>query len=367
MGAFVGAVTSPFLRRRKGRIGQERIVEHTPAPALAGATIRFAASNDLVIMCGPNATTTVQISKNAGASWGGLVIAAPNVIGNNAAAGHCLVTKPWNIYVALGANPHQNNGFDSAGVRPATGGSSVRINRDGNFSNELYTVAGAPLETLAYTEDGTYFCAMGAKVAGVAECAGGRVGVAVEFFDFACTAANGMSTIIPLVDPNTPFGAAFIGCEASAALDAFQAHKVWRISAASWGHKAINVPAIVGVHGHEGFQRNEVIIFSDASNPNIIRSRDYGETWEKIAIGAGAVGPTKDIYRYGRFLYCLMRDAPRIMRSRTMGATWEQNPIQFPSGTAVPDVHINHAGEHWIFCHDGAANRIYHIKHPMDI
>lgn len=366
MGAFVGAVTSPFFRRRKGRIGREVVVEHTPAPALGGATVRFAASNGSIVVCGPNAAASVQVSKNSGASWAALGIVAPDVIGNNATAGHCLVAKPFNPYVALGANPHQNNALDAAGNHPGIGGAAMRINRDGNFNNELYTVAGAPQESIAYTEDGTYFCTVGAKVAGVAECAGGRVGVAVEFFDFPCTAANGMSTVIPLVDPNTPFAAAFIGCEASAALDVFQAHKMWRVTAATWGHRAINVPAIVGVSGHEGFQRNEVIIFSDASNPNIIRSRDYGETWEKIAI-TGAVGPTKDIYRYGRFLYCLMRDSPRVMRSRTMGATWEQNPIQLPSGTAVPDVCIVHDNENWIFCHDGAANRIYHIKHPMDI
>ena len=368
MGAFVGDFTSPFFRRRKGRIGQDKVVEHTPAPALAGAEFRFAASNGIIIMCGPNAATTVQISKDSGASWAGLGVVAPDFIGNLATGGHPAAAKPFNIFVAQGASPQNNNAIDTVGAHPGIGGGSIRFNRDGNFNVEVYTVANAPQESIAYTEDGTYFCSVGAKLAGLAECAGGRVGVAVEFFDFACTAANGMATVIPLtLDPNTPFEASFIGCEASAAGDAFQPHKIWRIGAGSWGHKGINVPAIVGNPSREAIQRGAVIIFTDAANPVIMRSVDYGETWTEITMTGGAVGPTKDLFRYGRFAYILMRDTPRIMRSRNNGTTWEQSPVQLISATAIPDVACMHNGDRMIFCHDGAANRIYKFKHANDI
>ena len=368
MGAFVGDKTSPFFRRRKGRVGQDKVVEHTPAPALAGVEIRFAASNGAIIVCGVNAATSVQVSKNNGASWGALAIVAPDFIGNGAVNGHCLVAKPFNIYVAQGANPQNNNALDGAGAHPGIGGASIRINRDGHFNVETFTVAGAPQESIAYTEDGTYFCTVGAKVAGNAECGGGKVGVAAELFDFPCTAANGMATVAALNDPNTPYEAAFIGAEASAAGDALQIHKIWRLpTAATWGHRGIITGAIVGNPTREIMQIGRVIIFTDSNNPVICRSLDYGETWTEIAMTGGANGPTKDIFRYGRFLYMLMRDAPRIMRSRNKGTTWEQSPVQLISGTAIPDVACMHNGDRMIFCHDGAANRIYKFKHAMDI
>lgn len=361
MGAFVSDKTSPFLRRRKGRVGQDTIVEHTPAPALAGAAFRFAASNGVIIACGPNAATSIQVSKNSGASWSALALIAPNFIGNSSESGPCLIDKPNNIYVAQTPN---NTALDGAGAHPGIGGAVTRIARDGNFSTEAYTVAGAPQESLAYTSDGTYFCSVGAKVAANAECAGGRVGVAVEFFDFPAT--THMSSVIALQDPRIPFEASFIGAEGSAALDPFQAHKFWRVSAATWAHKGINVPAIVGVSSRAGLQRDALIIFTDTANARIVRSLDHGETWTLINMG-GLNSPTRDMFRHGRFIHMILRDAARVRRSRNNGTTWEDSPVQLPSGTAVPDISCVHNGERYIFCHDGAANRIYKFKHANDI
>jgi hypothetical protein len=97
-----------------------------------------------------------------------------------------------------------------------------------------------------------------------------------------------------------------------------------------------------------------------------VRSFNYGVTFSALVNVTGA-GPANAIWRYGNRFFVCGRDIPRLRISKNFGTTWSTNPVALPSATAIPSAICEHQEQRYVFCNDGAINRVYIHKPYMDI
>lgn len=360
MGAFVGAVTSPFLRRRKGRIGADKWIEKT-APTYAGAEIQFAAGNHIALVCCPNASTTYQWNDTQGdGAWTSVALLVNQRIGNVEGPKKDGRMRPFFEDMDFETWNEQQS-FNTGGILSGTGGALYFISAEGRFAKSAVIVPGRPQEDIAWTNDGKYFMSAGAAGAGLVTCRGGLNPAAPESFTYASAVANGCASIHPLDDPANPYPNFIVGDNSDAAVRPF--HRITRKDAV-WSSVDIDSGMISGFIPQKWIQHRDLVI-GIGSKPAIARSTDLAKSFTSVASGGGT--QVNDIWRYGNRLFLACQDHPRLRISKDYGKTWINNPTALPSGTAIPSATAEQWNTRYLFCHDGAVNRLYIHKPYTDI
>lgn len=357
MGAFCSAKNSLFRRRRKGRNGPDIWTERT-APPLAGAEVRYAGANNSLLVCGVNAGITCQVSKDGAGTWAALAYVPPSFVGN-ALLGQCMRQRPFSPELPAAAQDR----LDGVGAHPAVGGTCQSIDKDGNFVLEIYTVAGAPQESLDWQPTGEYILSGGANVAGNLKMRGARIGGGSEEFNIP-SAHTQIGQIDAFVDPLTPYPAWLAASSRGAGL-VRSFFKIRRRALNDWTFREIAQP-FASFDAGDFIQRGEFILSMDRANANLLRSLDYGETWTRIDLTAQN-SRFHRIFRHGGRLFILAEDAPRVRVSSDGGSTWAAFTPALPSATARPQQFAVFDEERYIFCADGAGNRTYKLKTRNEI
>lgn len=353
MGAFVGVKISPFLRRRKGRVGTDRIIEKT-APTFAGAALNVVAANWNGMICSPGGSIggagSYQYNKDFGLSaWTSVAMGASQWIGNSDQTRHVAEMRPLGDY-----NNYQR--ISVAGIHSGIGGAIFAIDENLRFILENTTIANAPQEGIGWQPNGKIFCTAADPVANISKCRGGQSQTSPETVDISVEAgATGLHTILPLLIPNDDR-------QIWIASDVGPSRFLLRITrtetpSAVWAKSFQVAGPVAGLHITKFLQRG-ALIFGVGPLKDGVRSLDYGVTFSAI-LDVGH-GPISDLHRYGNRLYAMQTTSPRLRISRNNGTTWQTDTTALPSGTAVPDSYlVDPWGNRWIFCHDGAINRLY--------
>ena len=380
MGAFVSNVTSPFFRRRKGRVGRD-IWTQTGTPPFAGARIKSAAMNHICMICAPNASNSWAKSADGGATWTTHTLPANNFIGNALEGANCIAVRPY--YEKLDIDQwHLQLAFYAVGAITGVGGGSWLIKPEGTTANPGFTVPNRPQEAISWSDDGAVFMSTGSSDAGgLMHSRGGRNFFAVPAADQFTMGSN---------PPNngawsskwwrgTPSNAGrsrpgeyyFLSSSSDADQNFLYARRKVVPSEPTWDNLDIVNPMNGNTMSEWLVYRDGRIIMGIGSTAVLqevgVRSIDFAVSWN-IMPGV-ATSPRYDIWRYGGRVYVCGRDVPRIVISRNNGVSWAAHPSQLPSATAIPTKKAIHpfTGEFYIFAHDGAVNRVYKFRPYLEI
>lgn len=372
MGAFVAQKVSPFLRRRKGRVGLDVWAEKT-APTFAGAEINSAAGNYLCMICAPNASGTWQHNDTQGeGAWVSHSMPALAFIGNSALTRGHIIDRPFfeKLDIELW---HLQCSFAITGIITGTGGGIWYITPDGKTVFAITSVAGVPQEAVAFEDNGRYCIVVGAL------SGPNMLGRGGEFFS-----PNPIS--IPSEPGSLGFRSATFLPDSLAAKHAQGSpprsrttpvflcgdtstgqpiRKLHRKADTTWEqYKQDTNPSTGNEITSWLILPGRCLVVGVSSNATGgLRSVDGATTWEAISPNAG---PINGVWNYGNRLYCITRDAPRFLVSYDWGKTWAASTA-LPSGTAVPSQHVFHYEKRFVFCHDGAVNRLYTMRNYGEI
>ena len=359
MGAFVGNVTSPFFKRRKGRIGKDVWIEKI-APIYAGAEIKMAVGNHQALICCPNFAVDYQYNLTGGNdAWISVALPAGGHIGENPAF-KCVmgsVRPVINDYVA------DKGIFYAAGLDlGALTGAIFRINSTPFANAKIANVPGqAWQQSIVWTEDGRFFCTVGTATPGTMTCRGGDNPDNPE--TVILTRLDSGSSVHAIEDPSVPYPHFIISGAGGAAFS-----HIHRVNTNDWrgldgSQNAANPdPGLIVFKWLQ--YRNLVIGIGD--QPNGVRSIDYGKLFVSNAING--VGSTqRAIWRRGNRFFIASSANPKIRTSTNFGFTWNDALIQLPSATAIPNSMAEHLEHHYLFCNDGGINRVYIHKPYTDI
>jgi hypothetical protein len=365
MGAFVGAVTSPFLRRRKGRIGKDKWIEKA-APALAGAEIKIALRNHEGIICAVNAAAAYQLSTDLAATWQTIPMLATLFLGNALPARGGAPMRPYSEF--------KENDIDFAQMPVTPNGTHT------GFGGTLFTstpglkniksvgdVAGHPQEDLCWSTDGNCFLSVGAMSANTIKARGGYILEAPEILliPVGAGAANGAYSCQAIDDPSDAdkFYTWIVGF-GNISQPLVRVRRTKPLAGGVWTFTNITNP---GTGSQTRFLVDGAVIISDSHLDKLLRSTDYGKTFSLVT--SLNMGTSHDLWRFGRRYFHMAESAPRIRFSSNKGLTWTTLTPGLPSGTAVPNrtVADPFGPNRYVFCRDGAANRCYIFKPFMDI
>ena len=349
MGAFVGIKISPFFRRRKGRVGTDILVEKT-APTLTGGVIDVVAANYQGMICARNAGTTYQHNKDGGDSaWVSVALPAARFLGSSTNPGNVASTRPFS----------EINFFETitiAGRANAGDGMIFKLSDNLNFISDSVLIAAAPQCSVGWEDSGDICLCMGRPIAGLAKGRGGQFEPLAEVVSItAFGGGNGIESVKRFYDPGDTretWIAQDVGAPQN--LEIIVRTK----PAGTWSAERITANGLLGGTVRHFLQKGPMI-FGLATTNNGVRSLDYGKTWSVIT-GVTGAGTGTGIHRYGNRLYVIANSAPKLRISRNNGTTWQNDSIVLPSATAVPDSYlVDSYGRRFIFCHDGAVNRLY--------
>jgi len=367
VGAFVGNVTSPFLRRRKGRIGKDKYLEKV-APTWAGAEIKIAMGNYECMICSPNASGSYQRSANgAESAWTTHALLATLFIGNGLPANGGRA-RPFSEFFALNPNAILMP-LTPVGTHTGFGGTLFR-SFPGVFNlPSVGDVAGHPQEDLCWTTDGNCFLSVGAMSANTVKARGGYFIEAPEVLLIPVGAGAGLGAYSvvtidePAIKDNFYTWILGFGNGAQPFVRVQRTIHPKGVGAGTWTFTNIANP---GTGISTRWLVDGAVVITENQTDKLARSIDYGKTF--TAVTSANMGPVHDFWRYGRRYFEIARDTPRCMVSQNKGLTWAANPVAFPSGTFVPDKTIAMPfGQRFILGHDGAVNRCYVHKPFMDI
>lgn len=375
MGAFVGNVTSPFLRRRKGRVGRD-VISALTAPTYGGANLWAAAGNgDRAVCAQTNIDRTYQHSNFGQSSWTGETLLDPNMrIGNGTPADSMIKMRPFNEYLDPDVWFLQNH-FSAAGVHVTIGGALYEIRPDCRSNKQNFQVANAPVQAVAWSHDGRCFMTSGQPIAGACQARG-------QITDDTADAPLSLGYVYP----NSVGG---LGCQS---LFAYQENADrYRYAFIGYHLPSSGVDTIKQlfrrkregdiVNGNDlvspfsGQQcgywiqfQDKLMAFGGAVASMIFAFTSNLASWSTVATGNG--GAIHGTWRYGRRIYVVSATAPRIRLSRNVGvAPWESSPAQPPDAGAVLDSVITNdlTGEIFLLAHDGAVNRMYRFRPYLEI
>jgi len=373
MGAFVGEVTSPFLRRRKGRVGKDVWAEKT-APPFAGARIKMALGSHASMICSPNASNTWAHSSDEGNTWTLHALPANNFIGNALEAGNPGAMRPFYEFLYFDLW-HLQQCFMLVGTVTAVGGQAWIIPPEGKTVFPSFTVAARPQEAVSWSPDGACFMSCGASDAGgLIHCRGGKdmfaVGAPDQFTMGQTPGANGAWSSHS-INPGGPGRVRdkeyyFLSSSSDADENLLFARRKVIPSEPTWDNQEGVNPMTDGIIGQWLVVNNLIMGVSGTGTAavNGIRSLDNGATWSTMP---GFASPKYDLWRFGRRFYICGRDNPKIIQSKNNGATWQTHPRQLPSATAIPTRLAWYWDNFYLFCHDGAVNRCYNFKPYLEI
>jgi len=348
MGAFVGAVTSPFLRRRKGRIGKLLFVEKTAPPFNSNGYIH-ASANEI-----------------------GNIILTKGGAGSNLDQYH-RSTDQVESWITEDASPDPSVRLYKHEPVPLTGNFLIGAPYLGGNSPLLWetNLLGADIQPrftqvntnqlagACWTIDGAWFCAYGNDniTAGTARVMVGQLaaGPFTQLPQSVTPLSGGFYIGIAIKDDDSLTEALFL----LAGPDHF---KQLRLRHGIWTSKDITNPAASRIYGICQYQNT---IIACGANSRILRSTDYGETFSIIA--NPTVGSNFVAWRnYGKF-FVGSDGAIQLFESK-YGITWVASPNQ-PEANQDINAACNILQSSFIFCANlpGLTSKAYRFRQPMEI